>query len=208
MRRRTFLASAYGALLMAIAGPAMAQTVPPEKLSVSGPLGDKVLGNPNAPVTIIEYASLTCGFCMRFHMETWPALKAKYVDTGKVQFIIREFPLDPLAMGAAMLARCSGNSWYEMTDMFYRNKEEWAHSSTPVETLRQLVARAGMPGERFEECLKDNSTFEGLKQVADRAKSELGVNSTPTFFINGRKEVGALTLDQFDKILGPLLAPK
>ncbi|MCV9940461.1 DsbA family protein [Boseaceae bacterium BT-24-1] len=184
--------------------PALAQA--PTALLDSGPLPEKVFGAAEAPVTVIKYASLTCHHCMNFHMNTWPAFKAKYVDTGKVRFIIREFPLDPLAMAGFMLARCAGeDKWYPVVDMFYRTQEGWAHSDKPLDGLTQAMRQAGMGKDGVEACLKREDVYQGIRQVSERAKA-FGVESTPTFFVNGKKEVGALSLEQFDAILAPLLA--
>jgi protein-disulfide isomerase len=183
--------------------PALAQA--PTALLDPGPLPEKVFGVAEAPVTVIEYASLTCHHCMNFHMKTWPEFKAKYVDTGKVRFIIREFPLDPLAMAGFMLARCAGeDKWYPVVDMFYRTQEGWAHSDKPLDGLTQAMRQAGMGKDGVEACLKREDVYQGIKQVSERGKG-FGVDSTPTFFVNGKKEVGALSLEQFDAILTPLL---
>jgi protein-disulfide isomerase len=199
---------ALQSLALGLAGwlslPALAQA--PTALLDPGPLPEKVFGAAEAPVTVIEYASLTCHHCMNFHMNTWPELKAKYVDTGKVRFIIREFPLDPLAMAGFMLARCAGeDKWYPVVDMFYRTQEGWAHSDKPLDGLTQAMRQAGMGKDGVEACLKREDIYQGIKQVSERGKG-FGVDSTPTFFVNGKKEVGALSLEQFDAILAPLLA--
>jgi protein-disulfide isomerase len=199
-----FLMTAGVSQAVAQAAPTMAQ-----KLIEPGPLPDKVFGNADATVTIIEYASITCHHCMRFHTETWPALKQKYVDTGKVRFIMREFPLDQLATAGFMLARCAGEQrWYPTLDLLYRTKETWGHSEKPAEALLDAVRFAGFTKETFEACLSDEKLYKGITSTAQRATKEFGVNSTPTFFVNGEKQTGALTLEQFDKILAPLLAPK
>jgi protein-disulfide isomerase len=178
----------------------------PSGLLEAGPLPEKIFGAADAPVTVIEYASLTCHHCMNFHTKTWPDFKAKYVDTGKVRFIIREFPLDPLAMAGFMLARCAGeDKWYAVVDMFYRTQEGWAHSDKPLDGLTQAMRQAGMGKDGVEACLKREDLYQGIRQVSERGKG-FGVDSTPTFFVNGEKHVGALTLAQFDAILTPLLA--
>jgi protein-disulfide isomerase len=178
----------------------------PSGLLEAGPLPEKIFGAADAPVTVIEYASLTCHHCMNFHTRTWPDFKAKYVDTGKVRFIIREFPLDPLAMAGFMLARCAGEEkWYAVVDMFYQTQEGWAHSDKPLDGLTQAMRQAGMGKDGVEACLKREDLYQGIRQVSERGKSS-GVDSTPTFFVNGEKHTGALTLAQFDAILAPLLA--
>ena len=211
MNRRLLLPMLATVSLLALPSLAFAQAKPSiaARLLEPGDLPDKVFGNADAPVTIIEYASITCHHCMRFHTETWPTLKQKYVDTGKVRFIIREFPLDQLATAGFMLARCAGEQrWYPTLDLLYRTKETWGHSEKPAEALLDAVRFAGFTKETFEACLSDEKLYKGITSTAQRATKEFGVNSTPTFFINGEKQTGALTLEQFDKILAPLLAPK
>lgn len=204
--RRLIVQSIAAGLAATAAGKAAAQGASAPKLLDPGPLPEKVFGAVDAPVTVIEYASLTCHHCMSFHMKTWPEFKAKYVDTGKVRFIIREFPLDPLAMAGFMLARCAGEEkWYAVVDMFYRTQEGWAHSDKPLDGLTQAMRQAGMGKDGVDACLKREDLYQGIRQVADRAKG-FGVESTPTFFVNGEKQVGALSIEQFDAILAPLLA--
>ncbi|MDP3258474.1 MAG: DsbA family protein [Bosea sp. (in: a-proteobacteria)] len=175
-------------------------------LTTPGPLGDVWVGSPDAKVTIIEYASLTCGHCATFHKDTWPALKAKYIDTGKVRFTLREFPLDPLATAGFMLARCNGNDKYTaMTDLLFAQQKVWAFTDKPVDALSAMVKQAGFTQDSFEACLKRQDIYDAVTVVKDRG-AKAGVDSTPTFFINGQKRSGALSIAEFDKILEPLLA--
>ena len=190
---------------LAVPLPVSAQQVSVMKLMEPGPLPEKSFGPADAKVTVIEYASVTCHHCMNFHTETWPKLKEKYVDTGKIRFIMREFPLDTLATAGFMLARCAGDDrWYPMLDLLYRSQEAWAHAKNPADELVNVVKQAGMTKDGFEACLGDQKLLEGINKTRTRW-SELGLSSTPTFFINGQKHAGALTVEQFDKILEPLL---
>ncbi len=201
--RRELLTGAAGlaAATMMGAPAAFAQS----ELGTPGPLGDVWLGPADAKVTIIEYASLTCGHCANFHKDTWPALKAKYIDTGKVRFTLREFPLDPLATAGFMLARCNGNDKYiPMTDLLFAQQKVWAFTERPVDALSALVKQAGFTQESFEACLKRQDIYDAITQVKDGG-AKLGVDSTPTFFINGQKRAGALPIGEFEKILDPLL---
>jgi protein-disulfide isomerase len=176
------------------------------RLLQPGPLPDKIFGNADAVVTVVEYASLTCHHCINFHINTWPAFKTKYVESGKVRFILREFPLDPLATAGFMLARCAGDDkWYAMVDMLYRSKETWGHASNPADALLQIVRQAGFTTDSFNACLGNQELYQNVRSVHERGTKEFGVNSTPTFFVNGQRHVGALTIEQFDKILEPLL---
>lgn len=201
------------AILAGLSAPALsaayAQSNLQARLLEPGPLPEKIFGNSDAPVTIIEYASITCHHCMRFHTETWPGLKTKYVDTGLVRFIMREFPLDPLAAGGFMLARCAGDEkWYAVVDLLYRTKESWGHAKNPADALFEAVRFAGFTKETFEACLTNEELFKNIKLISEKASQEFGVNSTPTFFINGEKRVGALKLEEFDSIIQPLLPKK
>lgn len=201
--RRQLLTGTAGLAAAAMLGaqPLHAQA----DLQTAGPLGDVWLGSPDAKVTIIEYASLTCGHCANFHANTWPALKAKYIDTGKVRFTLREFPLDPLAMAGFMLARCNGNDKYDaMTDLLLKQQKNWAFTEKPVDALASISKQAGYSQQSFEACLKRQDIYDAINQVKDRG-SKAGVDSTPTFFINGQKRAGALSIAEFDKILEPLL---
>ena len=140
-----------------------------------------------------------------FDTTTFPKLKEKYIDTGKVRFTLREFPLDPLATAGFMLARCNGNDkFYPMTDLLFAQQRNWAFTDKPVDALSSLVKQAGFTQESFEACLKRQDIYDAVTVVKDGG-AKAGVDSTPTFFINGQKRSGALTIAEFDKILEPLL---
>jgi protein-disulfide isomerase len=176
------------------------------ELNKAGPLGDVFLGNTLAPVTIIEYASMTCTHCASFHASGFKALKEKYIDPGKVRYALREFPLDPLAAAGFMLARCAGEGkFYPVVDLLFTQQKNWAFSQKPVDDLLTTIKQAGFTKESFEACLKDEKMFEGINQVRTRGAEKFGVNSTPTFFINGRIERGLLTPEKLDELLQPLL---
>lgn len=212
--RRTFLAgtSALAVSAIALSAPhlrlidaAFAQSPSLADLAVAGPLGDQVLGKEDAPVTIIEYASMTCSHCATFHNNTYPELKKRYIDTGKVKYILREFPLDPLAAGAFMLARCAGkDKYYPMVEILFQKQKDWVVQK-PIEPLMAIAKQAGFTEESFNSCLQDQKMLEGIEQVRARAAEKLGVNSTPTFFINGKIHRGSLTIEELEKQLAPLL---
>ncbi|MCW6510153.1 DsbA family protein [Hyphomicrobiales bacterium BP6-180914] len=177
-----------------------AQIVPTEKLMAEGPLPDMWIGSKDAPVTIIEYASMTCPHCAAFHAETWPTLKSKYIDTGKVRFVLREFPLDPLATAGFMLARCAGpDKRNAMTDLLFDQQKNWAFVDKPVDALAATVKQAGISQAQFESCLKDQKLYDQVNQTRDKASTDLKIDATPTFFINGRKYAGELSVAQIDK---------
>jgi protein-disulfide isomerase len=180
-------------------------TVDVQELMVPGPLGDKVLGDPNAPVTIIEYASMTCPHCQRFHTETYPTLKAKYIDTGKVKFVLREFPLDSLAFGAFMLARCTGDQYFPVIDTLFDRQEEWAFARDPVTAIIGVLHPFGIGDKEFDTCIADQALFEHIDDVAARGSDIFGVDGTPTFFVNGRRAVGELSPVQMDRLIATFL---
>ncbi len=182
--------------------PAFAQSVDLEDLLKPGPLGDKSLGDENAPVTIVEYASMTCGHCANFHKRTWADLKKDYIDTGKVRFIFREFPLDPVAAAAFMLARCApADKYFEIVDIMFEQQRSWAFTDNPYQSLLDFSKQIGFTQESFEECLTNQGLLDAVNAVKDRGAGEFGVNSTPTFFINGEMHSGALSIDEMGKII-------
>jgi protein-disulfide isomerase len=214
MTRRQFISrtSALGLVLGVISAgqlpfivDALAQAPSAADLGKQGPLGDVVMGDANAPVTIIEYASMTCSHCASFHNTTYPEMKKKYIDTGKVKYILREFPLDPLAAAGFMLARCSGgDKYYPIVEMLFQKQNEWV-TQNPIPPLLALAKQAGFSQESFETCLKDQKILEAIESVRTHGAEKLGVSSTPTFFINGKKVNGTLTMDELDKQIQPLL---
>lgn len=176
---------------------------PDSPLMVAGPLGERGLGDPNAPNVVIEYASLTCSHCRAFHEEVYEDFIEKYVDTGEVYFIMREFPLDPLASAAVMLARCVPEKrYFPVVDLLFAQQPRWAFVEQPVVALRSLVGQAGISSEDFQACLTNQEVLDGVTWVKDRGATEFGVNSTPTFFVNGEKRPGVQRLEDFDAMLG------
>jgi protein-disulfide isomerase len=184
-------------------GPA---TVSADGVTQAGDLPDIVIGKPDAKITIVEYASMTCPHCATFHTRVFPQLKAKYIDTGKARLIFREFPLDRLAMSAAMLARCVGGEGPEplISDLFAR-QNEWAVSGDATPKLFEVAKQAGFTKADFDKCLTDQSIYDKILAGRARASEQFGVNSTPSFFINGQRMTTAPTLAEFDRILEPLL---
>ncbi|WP_434053260.1 MAG: thioredoxin domain-containing protein [Roseibium sp.] len=203
--RRQFLkttALASAAFGVAASFPALAQSVDMDDLLVPGPLGDKILGEENAPVTVVEYASMTCGHCANFHKNTWKPLKEQYVDTGKVRFIFREFPLDPVSAAAFMLARCApAEKYFEIVDTMFENQRAWAFTDNPYNSLLDFSKQIGFTQESFEECLTNQGLLDAVNAVRDRAANEFGVSSTPTFFINGARHPGAMSIDQMGALI-------
>jgi protein-disulfide isomerase len=193
-----------GSLLQSL--PALAQSASAADLAVPGPLGDVFQGPDDAKVTIVEYASLTCSHCATFHKETYPLLKSRYIDTGKVRFVLREYPLDPLATAGFMLARCDGNTkYYPITDLLFDQQRAWAYSEKPLDALKQMMRQAGFSQENFDACLKDQKLYDGVNAVKNRAAQQFKVESTPTFFINGQRHPGGMSIDELEKIIKPIL---
>jgi protein-disulfide isomerase len=193
--RRAFTALAAALALPLSAGIAFA----------ADPLPDKVLGNPDAPVEVVEYASMTCPHCAAFHETTFQDLKKEYIDTGKVKFVLREFPFDPLAAAVFMLARCSDDKYYDVVDLFFDNQRQWAVREGALKEIRALAEQAGFTDESFQQCLTDQQLLDGINAVKDRGASEFGVNATPTIFIDGKELEGSRDIQAFRDIIDPKL---
>lgn len=189
--------SVLGALVVA-----PAQAADTEELMKPGPLGEMALGDPKAPNVVIEYASMTCSHCAAFHAETWPAFKEKYIDTGKVYFIFREYPLDALATAAIMLARCAPKErYFPLVDLMFDRQGEWAFTENPKAALLTFVRQAGFTEESFNACLTNKEVQDGVLAVKNRGSNEFGVSSTPTFFFNGEMHKGEISIGEIDEIL-------
>ncbi len=172
-----------------------------DELLASNALPDIIEGNTSAPITIVEYASMTCSHCAAFHHEVLPELKKNFLETGKIKFILREFPLDPLATAAFMLARELGDKRNAVVDLLFFQQKNWAFTEKPLDGLANVLKQTGMGQERFEAILKDQILFDKINKIRDRASEKFGVNSTPTFFINGDKYTGEINYADFKKIV-------
>jgi protein-disulfide isomerase len=169
------------------------------ELAKAGPAGDVVLGSDKAPVTVIEYASMTCPHCAHFSMTTFPELQKRYIDTGKVRFIFREFPLDALAAAGFMLARCAGkDKFIPVIEALFAKQPEWMVKE-PIAPLREIAKQFGFTEQSFDACLANQKVLDDIQEVRDRAAGKLGVNSTPTFFINGKRYVGDQSFEAMGK---------
>jgi protein-disulfide isomerase len=159
-------------------------------------LGERTLGDADAPVTIIEYASATCPHCARFHLDTFPALKEEFIDTGKVRFVFREFPFDDLALAAFMLARCAPEErYFPIVDVLFEEQQSWTQS--PREELLKIARMAGFTEESFNQCLENEEIAEGILAIRSTGAEQYGVESTPTFFINGTVLQGNQPIETF-----------
>ncbi len=212
--RRTFnatlafagLATAAGLTPLRLIGEAFAQTA--AEIARPSSLGDMALGDPKATVTVVEYASMTCPHCATFTKEVFPKIKETYVDSGKVRFIFREFPLDLTAAAGSMLARCiaDGNAdkYFAVVDLLFRQQDVWAVQN-PTAPLKRVARQAGMGEQQFETCLKDQKLLDAIKESQDYAVKTLKINSTPTFFVNDTLVRGETSFEAFQKIIDPML---
>lgn len=203
--RRSLLAALGAAGLCALSRPLRAAD---ENGAATPPAaeGDMALGSEDAPVTIIEYFSLTCSHCATFHRNTFGDLREAYVDTGKVRFVVRDFPGSDLALRASMLARCSGRErYFAFIQTLYDQFDYWTEASDPLAALAQIAALGGIPRERFDACLKDPKLEDTVLRSYLSGVNDYKVEYTPTFIINGKKFVGDMPLDKFRSILDPLL---
>ena len=204
--------AAFGSSLFSLMPvPALAETVPMTELMAPQPLPDMVLGSKKAPVIVVEYASMTCPHCAHFDETAYPQIKKNYIDTGKVRWILREFPLDPLAAAAFMLARCAANGdaprYYDMVNTLFHQQDSWAVEK-PIPPLMAIAKQAGMTEDKFKACLADQKTLDKVQAERQVAIDKFKVNATPTFFIDGTKQEGALEYDQFAKLLDAQLKGK
>jgi protein-disulfide isomerase len=205
-RRQTLAGAAALAAAGLIPGAALAQArTSVAELLKPGALPDVWLGSEKAPVSIVEYASMTCSHCAAFHNGTFKELKSKYIDTGKARFTVREFPFDPLSMAGFMLARCQGPEKREaMIDLLFAQQNAWVNDK-PLEGLTALTRQAGMSEEAFKKCLDDKDLYEKIGAVRDRGQKEFKVSSTPTFFVNGVQLQGNQSLAEFERVMAEFL---
>jgi protein-disulfide isomerase len=165
---------------------------------------DQVLGKPDAPITVIEYASTTCPHCAHFHKDTLPKFKAEWVDTGKAKLIYRDFPTGPrgLSVGASMIAHCAGpDRYFGLLGLIMDQQEKWMGSQNPLVELKKLAKLAGMDEAKVDDCLKRQDLASAITQRAQDANEKLGVDSTPSLIINGKLIPGAIPYEEMDKAL-------
>ena len=168
---------------------------------------DYVLGKPDAPVTIVEYASLTCSHCARFHGDVLPVLTAEFIAAGKVRLVYRDFPLDRLALMAAMVARCAGRErYFGFIDAFFAEQQGWARSADPVAALAGIARLGAMAQSDFDVCLKDKVVADKVLKQRLEGEKLFNIDSTPTLIVNGAKYSGGLTLDQIKAVMRLLLS--
>jgi protein-disulfide isomerase len=167
--------------------------------------GDHVLGDPKAPVTIIEYASLTCSHCAHFHTQILPDLKKKWIDTGKVKLVYRDFPLDQVAVKAAQIAECAGkDKYFGVLDIVFRGQPQWATGADPIAELAKPLRIAGLGEAEIKACLANDAMMNAVLNDY-RSGEALGVNSTPTLFIDGQLYRGSRSVEDIDGVLAKLV---
>jgi protein-disulfide isomerase len=209
---------------MAVYGTAQAQAAPeipkPDgdvdmaKVMTPGTLPEMALGKTDAPVKIVEYMSMTCPHCAHFHNTTFDTIKQKYVDTGKVEFVLREFPFDPRAAAAFMLARCNPQKpeelatpeqYFPMVAMLFKQQQVWAAADDGRGALLQMSKLAGFTEDSFTKCLTNQKLLDEVNATRERGSKDFGVNATPTFLINGKRYSGDMPVDTLSALIDSLL---
>jgi protein-disulfide isomerase len=167
---------------------------------------DIPMGKADAPITIVEYASLTCPHCRNFHMKTYPQFKKAYIDTGKVRYILREFPIGKTSGAATIALRCAKPEKYlELFGKFMDQQPAWVSQEVRLDPIFNVAAQVGMTRQQFDACRQNQSMIDGLKWVKDRGR-KLGVIGTPNFFVEGKLVKKELTMEDIRAMVDPLLA--
>ncbi|RTL72688.1 MAG: DsbA family protein [Hyphomicrobiales bacterium] len=217
--RRQALVLAAGAAATAAIGtswlssPAFAQRrtkaaeVPVTELMKPGPLPEMSMGDEKAPITMVEYASMTCGHCAAFHNKVLPKIKEKYIETGKVRLVMREFPLDNLAAIASMAARCAGEGKsLPLISAMFAKQDDWAFvRPDPRPALFNIVKQAGFTQESYDKCITDQKLLDDIVAIRERGADVFGVDATPSFFINAKRFTGSPVFEEFEKTFEGIL---
>jgi len=175
------------------------------ELMAPGPLKEMSLGSKNAKVTMIEYFSPTCPVCHAFHKRTWPTFKKRYIDTGKVHFIAREFPIGHSSGNAAIAIRCDESKFFRLMNAYLLQQRRWVSQEVRLDKIYAIAGQQGMKRARFNACIADKALATKMRLIKERGR-DLGVIGTPTFFINGKQLRGALTMAQLQAEIDPLLS--
>jgi protein-disulfide isomerase len=214
LTRRAFTAALSLTGLSLVAGfsplPLITEAMAQSAAEVAKPqsLPDMALGPATASVTITEYASMTCPHCANFNESVFPKIKSEFIDSGKIRYVFREFPLDIKAAAGAMLARCIAKDdapkYFAVIDLLFRQQNDWVVKNT-TETLTRIGKQAGFSQQQVEDCLKDQALLDKIAADQKYANEVLKVNSTPTFFINGEMVKGETSFEEFSKRINSLL---
>jgi len=163
---------------------------------------DHILGDAAAPVTFIEYASLTCGHCGAFHRETLPEVKAKWIEEGRARMVFRHYPLDQLALRAAAVSECmKGETFFGFLDVLFKNQEKWAANANPLQIIGQYAALAGLDAQAYQLCVSDEAAIDRILKRQTDGRDRYNIASTPSFVVNGTPVVGNQTYEEFNKVL-------
>jgi len=199
--RRTLLTFAAGVLALGLAPAAHAKIVDTEAA-----MTELVIGKADAPVEIIEYASLSCPACEHFHANVYPVIKKDYIDTGKVKFIFRDFPTNTPGLAAAMIARCAGPERHEgMVDIFFDTQQQWGRAENPLQALGMVARMAGLGPNDVDQCIKNSALMNGIQDKARKAHEEMGVAATPTIFVAGEMVEHAQDVDKLKEAIDAAL---
>lgn len=184
--------------LIAFVTPALATPV-----SVDDAVSERVLGDPDAPVTIVEFSSLTCPHCAKFHRETFPDLKEKYIDTGKVRLVFKDFPFDRVAAMGAVLARCAPTDrYFKFLDVLFKRQDNWTQASDPAQALAQIGRMGGIGQEAFDACIGNEKILDAVLENRLTGMQDYKVQATPTFIVNGEDRIeGAQPLEKFEEVI-------
>lgn len=203
--KRRWLVAAFALSLVFPAAASAQQSVNVEDLHAPGQLVEKVVGSAEAPVTVVEYASMSCPHCAEFDRETFDAFRLKYVDTGKVRYVFREFPLNAPAYAVAMVARCApADRFFDVVHTYFRTQETWLSARDLKAAILEAAKPFGFTQQTLDACISNQALFDGVEAVKKRGIA-FGVQATPTFFINGKKVEGSLSLPELEKEIDPLL---
>lgn len=176
-----------------------------QDILATGPLPDRAYGSPTAPVTIVEYASLTCPHCRRFHLDIFPEFKRTYIDTGKVRYILREFPIGRTSGMATIALRCAPEDKYlELFGKYMEQQSAWVSQEVRLDPIFNVAKQVGMKRETFDACRQNQTMIEGLKWVKERGR-KLGVIGTPNFFVGTQRITKVLTMEEIRALVEPAL---
>ncbi len=181
---------------------AYSQSLPPDSVISS----ERILGQPKAPIELIEYASLTCPHCAKFHNGPWVKIKKEYVDTGKAKLIYRDFPTDQLALAASMIARCAPKTrYFGIVKIMFETQDNWRNSQNPRQALANIGRIAGMSLETVNQCINSKVAYESVMRLREEGSKKFNIDSTPTLKVNGEKIESGLKIEDYRKLFDKLL---
>ncbi len=205
MKRRNILIGSSVVALLSATAPLAALAGQQLAAVVELAEDENIIGSPDSPITIVEYASMTCPHCASFHKDVYPQLKAAWIDTGKARMVFRHFPLDALALRASALAECmEGDQFFGFLNLLFATQPQWSHAPDPLGALQGIAKQAGLDEEASNACLNDESVLRAILLQRQEAAEKFAINSTPSFVVNGETLSGALGFDRFDSHLQDL----